>query len=365
MRYIGIKLGVKNLGTTAYRANPRRTAWVTDLVGRKYRALTEIRSGQGRIELRPGEAQLRSLFFPFRRSAIVRGFGIRPFGSSARPAEYTLTRLATALPPRGIRRVLESPRARIRAVLYGAAKFYPRAIYAPTPPRGMRYVGIKLGLQNLGGRDYLSAPTGSARVFDWTGRPARALRLAGGFAPVKLRKREALVGWIYFRVTTSARLAFFRFEPFGPSGPAAVYPVAGMKTASRLPPGGKPKTLSRRRPSAKIRAVVYGAGTFRAEAIGAPTPREGERYVGIKLGLQNLGASLYLATPARSAMVTDRRGHTFAAVTALQKGLGMVGLPRSRAIVGVVFFRTGKLPLRSFSFKPFGPAVPAASFSLS
>src|SRR5204862_227264 len=261
--------------------------------------------------------------------------------------------LPTTLPPNGIRKLRSGPHgARIRAVMYGlAGKVTPKSIHAPPPPHGKRYVGVRLGLQNLGTRLYRNTPAQTGWLIDRQGHRHLALTtLRKGLGTVALRKREALVGGLFFVVAKSARMRSFGFKPFGRSGPALTYALSKGRSRrvehrhlpTTLPPNGIRKLRSGPH-GARIRAVMYGlAGMATPKSIHAPPPPHGKRYVGVRLGWQNLGTRLYRNTPAQTGWLIDRQGHRHLALTTLRKGLGTVALRKREALVGGLFFVVAK-----------------------
>jgi hypothetical protein len=134
-----------------------------------------------------------------------------------------------------------------------------------------------------------------------------------------------------------------------------------------LPPGGTRQILHGSQPGATIKAVVYGgSGEVKNPRGFDVTPRSGNHFVAVKLGLKNLGTRVYSSTPTLTASVTDNTGKVSRAL-AQKRGFGKgVTLKQGQFVTGRIFFEVADgTRLSSFSFRPFGLASKPAVFEIT
>jgi hypothetical protein len=142
---------------------------------------------------------------------------------------------------------------------------------------------------------------------------------------------------------------------------AGVFAGAGAAKVSKhktLPKGHS--NLIARSHGHVILAVGYDVNNhLSAQKLGVPA-KAGFRYVGIRVGIQNLSKPVYKAFPQATAYAADSSGkHRYRAYAARQVKpvLGRVKLGHyGRKIGYVTFLVKATMDVRRFEFRPFGKA---------
>lgn len=106
----------------------------------------------------------------------------------------------------------------IRVTVLGKVDPVPRGSYSLRPPRGTRWVGVRMRLENPGPDRFSDAPANGAKLLS-RGREFRAVSASPGGCPdfeaiVKLGRGEAAAGCLIFEVDRrSKRVDRLQFSP--------------------------------------------------------------------------------------------------------------------------------------------------------
>jgi hypothetical protein len=127
-----------------------------------------------------------------------------------------------------------------------------------------------------------------------------------------------------------------------------------------LPPGGTAEVLHGSQKGLTLKAVVYGASGEVKNPRFDLTPKSGDHFIAVKVGLRNLGTKPYSGNPRLSASVTSNNGSVSEALDIGARGFGQVDLKPSDFVLGRLFFEVpDDTRLSSFSFRPFPGSKPA------
>jgi hypothetical protein len=273
------------------------------------------------------------------------------------------------LPSGGVRKILRDAKTHstIKVVVYGSSG----EIKDPklgTPHSGNHFIAIKFGFRNMAAPVYTSRPAQTASIENDKGDAFPALPTGRGLTKIKLAKDETAYGRVFFELKDDTKVRSVFFRPFGPKSKPAVFTFrsgSGPRSGSnKLPPGGQRKVL-RGGSGQAVTGVFYGVSVRIDERSIDRSPRPGTHFVAVKLGLRNTGKGRYESEPATSASIQDSGGKVSRALSLPGRDLGTVSLERGRNAYGLIFFelRDGK-KVRSFRFKPFGPASSLAVFNV-
>jgi Domain of unknown function (DUF4352) len=115
-----------------------------------------------------------------------------------------------------------------------------------------------------------------------------------------------------------------------------------------------------------LKAVVYGGSGEVKNPRFDLTPKSGQHFVGVKLGLRNFGTKPFTGDPSLTASVASDNGDVSKALDVGKRGFKEVTLKPSQFVLGRLFFEVAdNSRLRSFTFKPFGTASKAVLFRIS
>ena len=115
-----------------------------------------------------------------------------------------------------------------------------------------------------------------------------------------------------------------------------------------------------------LKAVVYGGSGEIKNPRFDLTPKSGQHFVGVKLGLRNFGTKPYTGDPSLTASVASDNGEISKALDVGKRGFKEVTLKPSKFVLGRLFFEVpDNTRLRSFTFRPFGTASKAVLFKIS
>jgi hypothetical protein len=269
-----------------------------------------------------------------------------------------------------VRKILRDPKRHltIKVVVYGSSG----EIKDPklgTLHSGNHFVAIKFGFLNMAPAVYTSRPALSASISNEKDEVFPARPTGRGLTKIQLAKGETAYGRVFFELRDGTKARSVRFKAFGPESKPAVFTFRsgrGPRSGSSkpLPPGGRRKVL-RGGSSQVVKAVFYGVSVRIDEKNLDRSPTPGTHVVAIKLGLRNMGTGLSAGEPVKSASIENGGGIMTRAFRVPGRDLGTVSLERGRTAYGRIFFelRDGT-KVRSFRFKPFGPASAPAVFTV-
>ena len=115
-----------------------------------------------------------------------------------------------------------------------------------------------------------------------------------------------------------------------------------------------------------LKAVVYGGSGEVKNPRFDLTPKSGQHFVGVKLGLRNFGTKPFTGDPSLTASVASDNGAVAKALDIGKRGFKEVTLKPSQLVLGRLFFEVpDNTKLSSFSFRPFGTASKRVVFKIS
>ena len=229
--FVAIKFGFRNMTEPVYTNRPALSSSITNDKGEVFPGRPTGR-GLTKIQLKKDETAYGRVFFELRDGTKVRSVRFKPFGPASRPAIFTFRSASgppsgsgKPLPAGGARKVLRGgPGQIVKAVFYGVAVRIDERGRTPRP--GTHFVAVQLGLRNMGKGLYSAEPVASASIVNTEGTVSRALHLQGrDLGTVSLRPGRTVYGRIFFELRNGTKVRSFRFRPFGPKSPLAVFPV--------------------------------------------------------------------------------------------------------------------------------------------
>jgi hypothetical protein len=133
------------------------------------------------------------------------------------------------------------------------------------------------------------------------------------------------------------------------------------KSPKELPGGGKRRIL--RSDGMTIKVVVYGgSGEIKDDELPVK-PHDGNHFTSVKVGLRNMGSTVYRSNLVLASSITNDKGQVFRAVAAGDRGLGKVALKKDQTAYGRIFFELrDDTRIGSFRFRAFGPAGKVSVF---
>jgi hypothetical protein len=232
MHYTTVKVGLKNLGPTAYARDLTAALAVTNDHGAVSKAVALGKHGLGKVVLKKDTTAYGRVFFAVRDNTRIHTVRFRAFAAAPTVSVFAVRGSGTKqtadstkpLPAGGTRKIVRKGSSVLRAVLYGVGGGVEGRAIGAKSHAGSHFIAVKVGLANLGSKPYAGNLALLSSVTNTKGKISQAVPSAG-MGKISLAPSHTVKGRVFFEIKDKTRLSKFRLRPFGSTGKLAIFVV--------------------------------------------------------------------------------------------------------------------------------------------